>query len=230
MNGKTITLAALAASLMLGTSASASFARPDRGQFGGPERMFIHLLQQADTNKDGKISKEEAKASQEKMFAAVDADSDGVLTPGEFRKHREAMRTAMREERKADAAKDDAGKDKLAPDTAAAPTPPGDEQAKADEDRPGKHHEWRHKGEHGPRGDKHGERHAGRGDDRHERHGMGHGPKRGMGMMRMIDTDENGQVSKEEASAAADKMFERMDTNKDRVISADDLPKAHFWR
>ena len=44
-------------------------------------------------------------------------------------------------------------------------------------------------------------------------------------MMRVADTDENGQISQAEATAMADKMFTRMDRNKDGVISADDMPK-----
>jgi Ca2+-binding EF-hand superfamily protein len=75
-----------------------------------------------------------------------------------------------------------------------------DETAKAD--GPGKHHGW-HKG------------------FRH--HGKGHGMM-GRGMMRMIDSDENGQVSKAEAEAAADKAFKQMDTNGDSTVSIDDFP------
>jgi len=55
----------------------------------------------------------------------------------------------------------------------------------------------------------------------------GMGPR---GMMRMADTDENGQISKDEATAVADKMFTQMDTNKDGFVSADDLPKRGPWK
>ncbi|WP_337267974.1 EF-hand domain-containing protein [Oryzifoliimicrobium ureilyticus] len=68
-----------------------------------------------------------------------------------------------------------------------------------------------------------------------EGHGkwQGHGPMRHGGMMasrlfRMLDTDENGQISKQEAMAAFDKLFARMDTNKDGFISIDDLPNRPF--
>ncbi|MBY5808448.1 EF-hand domain-containing protein [Rhizobium leguminosarum] len=43
-------------------------------------------------------------------------------------------------------------------------------------------------------------------------------------MMHRIDTDENGQISRQEATAAYDKLFTRMDRNKDGVISIDDMP------
>jgi hypothetical protein len=50
----------------------------------------------------------------------------------------------------------------------------------------------------------------------------------GMALVRMADTDENGQISKAEATAAMDKMFTRMDRNKDGVITIDDLPDRPF--
>ena len=72
---------------------------------------------------------------------------------------------------------------------------------------------------HGKRHGWHNER-AERGEDRGGRDGM-----RGQGrMMRVADTDENGQISLAEATAMADRMFTRMDRNKDGVISADDMP------
>lgn len=220
MNGKTLTLAAVAASLLIGTTAGGAFAQ-DRGERrggpgrGGPEVMFVQMLQQYDTNKDGKISKDEATAASTALFAAADADKDGVLTPGEMRQHREAMREerkaameAMRAERQAEreAAKADA------------PPPPGgapQEQAMNDDGpgRDGRDHDGKRHGWHNERAD--------RGWDRGGRDGM-----RGEGrMMRVADTDENGQISQAEATAMADRMFTRMDRNKDGFISADDMPK-----
>lgn len=214
MNGKTFTLAALAATLMIGTSATASFARDGQreGQMGrgGPERMFVTMLQQMDTNSDGKISKEEAAAGRDKLFTTIDTDNDGTLTPGEMRKHREAMMEA----RKAEMAQN-------APQADDAPAP-------GDDDRPG----WRH--HHGDRADAgegphgkgpHGWRHDARNDEGERRPG----PRGGMGMMRVADTDENGQLSKAEAVAMGDKMFERMDKDKDGSITAADFPKRGAW-
>ncbi|NBB50530.1 calcium-binding protein [Rhizobium sp. CRIBSB] len=216
MNGKTLTLAAVAASLLIGTTAGGAFAQ-DRGDRrdgpgrGGPEVMFVQMLQQHDIDKDGKISKEEANAAGTALFASIDADKDGVLTPGEMRQHREAMREerkaaiqAMRAEREAARAN--------------APTPPdGAPQEQAmNGDGPrgeGKGHDGKRHGWHNERAD--------RGGDRGGRDGM-----RGEGrMMRVADTDENGQISQAEATAMADRMFTRMDRNKDGFISADDMPK-----
>lgn len=56
-------------------------------------------------------------------------------------------------------------------------------------------------------------------------HGMaGHRMMGGPGMMRMLDADENGQVSKAEAETAVDGLFKRMDTNADGTVSIDDFP------
>lgn len=225
MNGKTLTLAAVAASLLVGTTAGGAFAQ-DRGERrgpgrGGPEVMFVQMLQQHDTNKDGKISKEEATAASTAMFAAVDADKDGVLTPGEMRQHREAMREERKAQREAMRAERQAARDAAEAD---APTPP-----------PGEGPQEQAMNDDGPRGEgMHGKRHEGK---RHEgkRHGWHNeraenrgGPDgmRGPGrMMRVADTDENGQISQAEATVMADKIFTRMDRNKDGFITADDMPK-----
>ncbi|MBX4932758.1 EF-hand domain-containing protein [Rhizobium bangladeshense] len=66
------------------------------------------------------------------------------------------------------------------------------------------------------------EGHEGRDGNRWMRHG-GNFMRASM-MMRRVDTDENGQISKQEAAAAFDKLFARMDRNKDGVISIDDMP------
>ncbi len=51
----------------------------------------MRMLKQFDTNKDGQISKQEAQDGIEKVFAAIDTNDDGALTPGEIRKHHEAQ-------------------------------------------------------------------------------------------------------------------------------------------
>lgn len=212
MNAKKIALAALGAAFVFGATAPASFAAPgDRGpkghgprhEMGGPmmkDRAFIYLLKNADTNKDGKIAKEEVTAFEEKVFTEIDADKDGSLTPGEFRKYAQAK---MEEFRKAhprpdrDEAMDDDD------DAAMADTKAPDAKADA---KPGAK--------------------PGEGKREHARFdGPGrHGPRFGMHFIRMADTDENGQVSKAEATAAAEKFFAFMDKNEDGTITIDDLP------
>jgi hypothetical protein len=74
----------------------------------------------------------------------------------------------------------------------------------------------------GPRGDRGERRHDGR------RWGMHHGRMGGFHLARQADADENGQFSKAEVTAAVDKLFTRMDTNKDGVITIDDMPDRPF--
>lgn len=260
MSAKKTTIAALAAALLVSASSAAVFAkdakappppRPDAGaeacgprpmMMHGPAAMFIYALQQFDTNKDGKISKEEAKAAEDKLFTAIDTNKDGVITPGELRKFHEArmeaIRAAMPKPPAPEAAApngqrpgDEAGK-------APPPPPPGDDEAMGDPDDgmagcgpdpmrhdmghglgPG-HHQWAM--DRGPDGDGMRDPH-GPGDRHHMMARMMEmaGPMR---MFEKIDTDENGQISKAEADAALDKLFDRLDKNKDGFISADDFP------
>lgn len=221
MTVKRYAIAALGATLLLGAAAPASFAAPGRPGHdgpgrGGPERammqdvMFVRLLKNADANKDGQISKEEVAAWQETLFGEADANKDGTLTPGEMRQFRQARMEAWREARRADRANNDQGPDDVDVAEGAAPPPPGGPDGK-----PG--HREMADGERGP-GRHHG-----------MRDGMGHrGMMPGIAMVRMADTDENGQISRAEATAAVDKMFARMDSNKDGVITIDDLPDRPF--
>ena len=96
-----IAITALGAALMLSTTASMTMAAPrggaDRdGPRLRPEPMFVHLLKVADTNKDGKITKEEFNTRQEALFTEIDADKDGSITPKEMRDYRKAKTEAWR--------------------------------------------------------------------------------------------------------------------------------------
>lgn len=141
MNGKKILITAMSASLLLGGAAAAFAATGPHGPHGRhgpgipPEVVFVRMLQQFDTNGDFKISKDEATAGVDKIFAAVDTNNDGSVTPGEFRDYRKAQMKAMWEERKKAM---EADKD--------APKP--DDQADND-DKDGKKP---HHGDHGDRG------------------------------------------------------------------------------
>lgn len=193
-------LAALSSALILGAAAGTSFAAPGDGPrqhagMGRPdfaafrEITYVRMLKQFDTNKDGQVSKEEATDGIDKVFAAIDTNNDGSLTPGEIRQYRQAQMKAMRDQRKQDAGTNsDANAAPAAPETA----------DNNDHGRPPRDgHRWMH-----------------------------HGGNivRASIMMQRIDTDQNGQISKQEAEAAFDKLFARMDRNKDGVISIDDMP------
>ena len=256
------TVTALAATLLLSASSGLALAQdakapppPKPGpedapcmppmragmMFKGPAGRFVMALQQFDTNKDGKISLEEAKSAENALFTAIDADKDGSLTPGEMRKYHEARMEAWKAEMpkppEADAKgapppkpddmdADNDGSDDMAqaPDDDVMPPPPPGDDACGPEMGPAGH-----KMHHGDHKDRHGDRKGPHRDRDRDRHGMGmrHGPMMGgMAMMRRMDTDENGQISKAEADAAVEAMFKRFDKNGDGFISADDFPKA----
>ncbi|MBA8831865.1 MULTISPECIES: calcium-binding protein [Rhizobium] len=196
-------LAALSSTLIFGATAGAGFAAPGDGPrqhagMHGPgaaafrEITYVRMLKQFDANKDGKVSKDEATAGIDKLFAAIDTNKDGSLTPGEIREYRQTQMQAMRDQRK-----QEAGENKDA--NAAAATPDNNDQGRPPRDG-----------------------HGGRDGDRWMRHGGN--IMRASIMMHRVDTDQNGQISKQEAEAAFDKLFTRMDRNKDGVISIDDMP------
>jgi hypothetical protein len=226
MKTKTLVLAAVVASLTLGTSATAFAAREHGGPMMGHARaaMFVRMLQEFDTDKNGQISRDEATAAAEKIFADIDADKDGSLTPGELRKHREARIEEWRKEREAARADNENGASQ--------------ENAQREENNRGPNR-W-HRANDGPRhgwgwGPHHdGPRHGWRGEDgpRHAwgRDDDGRRPMGGSGrLIRQADIDENGQISKPEALAIVDKMFTRADRDKNGAISADDFPKRPVW-
>ncbi|WP_113446946.1 calcium-binding protein [Rhizobium cremeum] len=253
MYARKTTLAALATALLVSASSGIALAQSGKGSgpmdgpcgprpmmMRGPAGMFIHGLQEFDANKDGKISKDEAKAGSDTLFAAIDADKDGNLTPGELRKYREARTEAWKASMPKPPAAEDADKAQApAPqdDASTAPPPPPDDMA--DDDDMGMPNGPRDcgprdgKGPHDGKGWRDDKPRFGRHDDRdgpdrnRPRDEMGMGPMGHHGMRRIMarmDTDENGQISKAEAAAATDKLFDRFDTNKDGFISADDFP------
>lgn len=222
MNGKTLLLTALSTSLALASSPAPSFAQAGRHMGMPREIIFVRLLKQDDSNKDGKISIEEFTTGAEAKFVEIDIDKDGVLTPGDFRKYRMAQRqerAALRDKGKPDA--------KAVPDNQAdMPDVTDDEEDTAmmsDRAEPGdnvsdgaavdgKNQDRRRP----PR-------------DRGDRAGMRHGGMMGgMMIMRLADSDENGQISKEEAMAAADLIFKRLDANADGSITIEDMPDRPF--
>ena len=199
-------LTALSSVLLLGAATGTSFAAPGdkpdhpghhgkmgHGMMGGPrgaafrEISYVRMLKQFDTNKDGQVSKQEATNGAEKIFAAIDTNHDGSLTPGEIRDYRQAQFKARREA--ASAQKDNT-------DENAAP--------------------------------KMAENNDRRRPDRDGHHGMHARIMSASLMMHRIDSDENGQISKQEAETAFTKFFDRMDRNKDGVISIDDMPDRPF--
>ncbi len=207
MNAKKLILASLSAALIAGAAIPAFAAPGDRDRHAGPrgatmqDVMFVRLLKNADGDKDGKVSKDEVTAFQDRLFTSIDANKDGTLTRGEMLDYRQAKRQEFR--KAAQAAASGNGTDQ------AAPANPENERADRDHHRRDREHAGRHGDDRGP--------HHARWDRDGDRQMRG-------GMFRMIDEDRDGKVTKAEASAAADKLFARMDTNKDNSITIDDLP------
>ncbi len=211
MTAKKIVLATLGAVLVAGAAIPA-FAAPDRPERGpgghhDPHGMmrgammqdvtFVRLLKTADTNKDGKISKEEMAARQDALFTEIDANKDGNITRGELLDYRVAKREEFAKNNPRPEMTEE-GKNR--PERAERKDHDGPRHERADRDHDGPRGEFR--------------------KARFERHGgMGGGR-----FFRMIDEDRDNKITKAEASAASDKLFARMDTNKDGVISIDDLP------
>jgi Ca2+-binding EF-hand superfamily protein len=67
--------------------------------------------------------------------------------------------------------------------------------------------------------------HDGHKDGKRQHRGGPHGMMMRSAMLfRLVDTDESGQISKQEAETAMDKLFDRMDRNHDGVVNIDDMP------
>ena len=65
------------------------------GKRGGDHMGGRMMLQMADANKDGAVSRDEMTAAHARMFDMADANKDGQLTPAERKAHRAQMRQNM---------------------------------------------------------------------------------------------------------------------------------------
>ncbi|MBB4567480.1 EF-hand domain-containing protein [Rhizobium leucaenae] len=213
MNGKKLLLAGLSATLLVGAAVQASFAAPQgndgMGGPGGrwhrpgfsPEVAYVRMLKQFDTNGDMKISKDEVKAGVDKIFDEIDTNKDGQITPGELRAYRKERVKQWKAEH-AKSADEQAQSNQDKGDQGKGDQTQGD-QAQNDDNQDGGMHRGHHP----------------HGRFMHEAAMM-----RTTLLFQRVDTDENGQISKQEAEDAANKLFDRMDRNHDGVISLDDMP------
>lgn len=191
MIGKFFGTVALGSLFVGGLAAShLAFAQPGPGAGPGPRGG---MMQQADANKDGKISKAELTAALEGRFAKMDVDKDGKLT----QQDRDAMRAQRIDTRFAALDTDRNGQVSKAEFAAA-------KQTRAEAGKPGEREGrgW------GGRGRHHG---PGKG-------GMMHGGPGGRG-----DANKDGTVTKAEFMAGPLAMFAKADTNKDGSVSAEEM-------
>jgi hypothetical protein len=94
------TTMALAALILMGTALPA-FAEDKAKGDGSHKDRGAKMFEQADVNKDGKLTKAEMLSSHEKridkMFTELDVDKSGDLTKAELDAGREKMRETMKE-------------------------------------------------------------------------------------------------------------------------------------
>lgn len=227
-----LTLLAAASALALGGAGIAmasqqAGAYPKTMRGGGP----IAALERADTNGDGEISLEEAKAHgaerfarmdanadgslskadrearAEQRFARADANGDGEVTPQEMTAAREAREAARAERRAARAAQRQAMMfEKLDTDGSGGLSQAEMETAKALRAQ--------------AREEAGGERRGRRGGERLGRRGGRGGADGAMRMLRRADTNNDEAVSREEFDAAIEARFARLDTDGSGTISA----------
>lgn len=173
-----------------------AFAQPGPGAAPGPRGG---MMQQADTNKDGKISKAELTAALEGRFAKMDVDKDGKLT----QQDRDAMKAQRMDNRFARLDADKNGQVSKTEFTAA-------HEARADK-------RAERRAEAGKPGEREGRGWGGRGHHRDPgKGGMMMGGPRG-------DANKDGTVTKAEFMAGPLAMFAKADTNKDGSVTAEEM-------
>lgn len=199
MNKRSISL--LSASVAISVTAFAFAQR-------GPK-----FFEQADANSDGKVTLAEAQAAGEIRFEETDKNADGYLTQDEIRESFKGHHGDHAARAQAKFAAKDKNKDgKLTADEV--PRMPAEVFKKIDANSDGgltaeemkeawkARHEAKRGGEAGNKSREHG------------------------GKMAHVDTDGDGKISKTEAAALGQKMFARMDSNSDGVITQDELKAA----
>jgi hypothetical protein len=194
---------ALIASLLVGGAALARGKGHPGPRYSGPGKA-AHFARM-DTNKDGKITRKEAKAAKIKRFKAMDLNKDGAVTRSEAQK--------ARQQRRVDRFKShDKNKD--------------GRLAKSETWMP----DWRFS-----RLDTNKDGYLTKTEFLAGKRGKpgkaGKRGRRGKGQVfGGLDANNDGKITLKEANAAADRMFQRHDSNKDGVITKDELRKGRWHR
>lgn len=105
MNAKTLIVSTLA--LAVAASSGAAFAAASNTQTNAAkdpakrEQRVARMVKRLDTDKDGKVSKQEMEAAMNATFAAVDTNKDGFLSKQEIEAGKDALK-AYRQKVKAE--------------------------------------------------------------------------------------------------------------------------------
>jgi len=102
MNLRKLLLSTMALAVLAGPAITTAQAKdqtppPPGGGHGGPGAA---MLDSADTDGDGLLSKAEFVAVHEKRFAEMDANNDGKVSRDEMKAHRESMKAQFDAKRK----------------------------------------------------------------------------------------------------------------------------------
>ncbi len=81
-----ITFCVIAIAALTGCSSTENTTSNTQGQRGQGRPTATQLLSEMDSNKDGKLSKEEAKGPLAQDFAKIDTDDDGFISKEELEK------------------------------------------------------------------------------------------------------------------------------------------------
>jgi Ca2+-binding EF-hand superfamily protein len=94
MHTKTLLLGFVAATIAVTGAVSPSLAARDKPT---REQRAEFMIKRLDTNKDGKVSLDEARTHTEVAFKAFDTNGDGQISPDEMKAKRQAFREARKE-------------------------------------------------------------------------------------------------------------------------------------
>lgn len=222
MYGKKILVTALSSTLLLGAAAGASYAASDDashpmpGHEGhrhmGPHHMGMHKWRHGPMMRPEVLyirmvqqfdSNHDMKVSRDELKAGVDAMFDAADTNKDGELTPKEVRDYRMQKIKAwrEERAQQMDQNKKSGDKAAM-TQTGDDMGEPGHEGPGKH------GHRGP--------------------GMREARMQSLMMFARLDKDGNGRISKKEAEDGANRLFDRLDRNKDGVISIDDMPKGPF--
>lgn len=205
MKHKSIAILTLGSTLVLAAAGAVAIAGdgPDGKRHGrahgGPGN---HFFAEMDANKDGKVTREEAKSAGDRLFQKLDLNRDGSVTQAEAQDGMKALGKERAEQRFA--AKDTNKDGKLSAEESKMPA---ERFARIDANKDGFLSQDEMVRKFQPRAD-------------------GPGAKFGARQFERLDADKNGTVTKAEAVAAAETRFAKIDSNGDGEITHEEMKSA----